>query len=110
MEIREKYISFAKQKLRALSKRETEISQRLDHLDNLICNSYNLLNINTTLNEYEALKTELHSIYDRKGKVAMCWLVTKGSKRKQEEARGNGTLDCRLYFLNQQRSAKSSAP
>ena len=38
-----------------------------------------------------------------------CWLVTKGSKRKQEEARGNGTLDCRLYFLNQQRSAKSWA-
>ena len=47
------------------NKRETEISRRLDHLDNLICNSNNLLNINTTLNEYEALKTELLSIYDR---------------------------------------------
>ena len=71
MEIREKTISFAKQKSKALSKRETEISKRLDHLDNLICNSNNLLNINTTLNEYEALKTELHSIYDHKGKAAM---------------------------------------
>ena len=62
MEIRENSISFAKQKSRALSKRETEISQRLDHLDNLICNSNNLLNIDNTLNEYEALKTERHSL------------------------------------------------
>ena len=68
---REKSISFAKQKSRALSKRETEISRRLDHLDNIICYGNNLLNINTTLNEYEALKTELHSIDDRKGKAAM---------------------------------------
>jgi len=34
MEIREKTISFPKQKSKALSKRETEISKRLDHLDN----------------------------------------------------------------------------
>ena len=69
MEIRENSISFAKQKSRALSKRETEISQPLDHLDNLVCNSNNLLNIDNTLNEYVTLKTELHSIYDRKGKA-----------------------------------------
>jgi len=66
------------------NKRETEISRRLDHLDNLICNSNNLLNINTTLNEYEALKTELLSIYDRKGKAAMfqskCKWIGKGEK------------------------------
>lgn len=84
MEIREKSISFAKQKSRALFERETEISRRLDHLDNLICNSNNLLNINTTLNEYEALKTELHSIYDRKGKAAMfrskCRWIENGEK------------------------------
>ena len=84
MEIRENSISFAKQKSRALSKRETEISLRLDHLDNLICNSNNLLNIDNTLNEYEALKTERHSIYDRKGKAAMlrskCRWIEKGEK------------------------------
>ena len=84
MEIREKSISFAKQKSRALFKRETEISQRLDHLDNLICNSNNLLNIDNTLNEYEALKTELYSIYDRKEKAAMfrskCRWIEKGEK------------------------------
>ena len=84
MEIREKTISFAKQKSKVLSKRETEISKRLDYLDNLICNSNNLLNIDTTLNEYEALKTELHSIYDRKGKAAMfqskCRWIEKGEK------------------------------
>ena len=48
MEIRENSIPFAKQKSRALSKRETEISLRLDHFDNLICNSNNLLDIDTT--------------------------------------------------------------
>ena len=71
MEIREKSILFAKQKSRALYQREKEISKRLDYLDTIICNSNNLLNISDTLNEYEALKTELHSIYDRKGKAAM---------------------------------------
>ena len=84
MEIREKSISFATQKSRALSKRETEISRRLDHLDNSICRSNNLLNINTTLNEYEALKTELHLMYDRKGKAAMfrskCRWIEKGER------------------------------
>ena len=42
------------------------------------------MNITTTLNEYEALKTELHSIYDRKGKAAMfrskCRWIEKGEK------------------------------
>ena len=84
MEIREKSISFAKRKSRELSKRETEISRRLEHLDSIICNSNNLLNINSTLNEYEALKTEFHSVYDRKGKAAMfrskCRWIEKGEK------------------------------
>ena len=62
MEIREKSILFAKQKSRALYQREKEISKRLDYLDTIICNSNNLLNISDNLNEYEALKTELHSI------------------------------------------------
>ena len=62
MEIREKSISFAKQKSRALFRRKTEISRRLDQLDNLICNSNNLLDINTTLNEYKALKTASFNI------------------------------------------------
>ena len=53
MEIREKSISFAKQKSRVLSKRETEICRRLDHLGNLICNGNNLLNINLLLTERE---------------------------------------------------------
>ena len=62
MEIREKSILFAKQKSRALYQREKEISKRRDYLDTIICNSNNLLNISDNLNEYEALKTELHSI------------------------------------------------
>ena len=78
-------ILFAKQKSRALYQREKEISKRLEYLDTIICNSnINLLNISDTLNEYEALKTELHSIYDRKGKAALfpskCRWMEKGEK------------------------------
>ena len=85
MEIREKSILFGKQKSRALYQREKEISKRLDYLDTIICNSHNLLNISDTLNEYEALKTELNSIYDCKGiKAAMfqskCRWIEKGEK------------------------------
>ncbi|KAL9964737.1 hypothetical protein ACROYT_G028417 [Oculina patagonica] len=84
MEIREQSILFAKQKSRDLSQREKEISKRLDYLDNNICNDTNLLNVSNTLNEFEALKTELHSIYDRKGKAAMfrskCRWIEKGEK------------------------------
>lgn len=85
MEVREKSILCAKQKSRSLYQREKEISKRLEYLDTIICNSnINLLNISDTLNEYEALKTELHSIYDRKGKAAMfpskCRWIEKGEK------------------------------
>ena len=84
MEIREKSIRSAKQKSRVLSQREKEISKRLDYLDNIICNSNSLFNISDTSNEYEVLKTELHSIYDRKGKAAMfrskCRWMEKGEK------------------------------
>ena len=71
-------------KSRVLSQREKEISKRLDYLDNIICNSNSLFNISDTSNEYEVLKTELHSIYDRKGKAAMfrskCRWMEKGEK------------------------------
>ncbi len=84
MEIREKSILFAKQKSKVLSQREKEISKRLDYLDNIICNGNNLINMSDTLNEYEVLKTELHSNYDRKGKAAMfrskCRWIEKGKK------------------------------
>ncbi|KAL9954871.1 hypothetical protein ACROYT_G042456 [Oculina patagonica] len=84
MEIREKSILFTKQKSRVLSQREKEISKRLDYLDNIICNGNKLLNMSDTLNEYEVLKTELHSIYDRKGKAGMfrskCRWIEKGEK------------------------------
>ena len=85
MEIREKSILFARQKSRALYQREREFSERLDYLDTIICNSNSLLNISDALNEYEALKTELHSIYDRKGKAAMfrskCRWIEKGENQ-----------------------------
>ena len=71
LEIRGETIKFAKRKSKIYSQREIEISNQLDQLDSIICNSDNLQNIDSVLNEYEALKTELQSIYNRKGKAAI---------------------------------------
>ena len=62
LEIRGETIKFAKRKSKIYSQREIEISNQLDQLDSIICNSDNLQNIDSVLNEYEALKTELQSI------------------------------------------------
>ena len=84
MEIRENTISFAKRKARALSLREEEISKRLEELDETICNSTNLLNIDHILKEYDTLKTEINSIYENKGKAAIfrskCRWVEEGER------------------------------
>ena len=84
MEIRENTISFAKRKPRALSLREEEISKRLEELDETICNSNNLLNIDYIFKEYDALKPEINSVYENKGKAAIfrskCRWVEEGER------------------------------
>ena len=43
----------------------------LEELDNVICNSVNLENVEKELKYYDELKRELNEIYERKGRAAM---------------------------------------
>ena len=65
MEIRNAAISYAKHKAKALYNREKEIKRHLDYLDAIICNHFFSTHI---LQEYDTLKTELRSIYEKIGK------------------------------------------
>ena len=48
-----------------------EIRRQLDVLDNIICNNFDSSKIDLVLKEFDNLKTELQSIYDRKGMAAI---------------------------------------
>lgn len=64
--------------------REDEIQKRMEELDQIICNSNDLQNVEDTLNEYDALKAEVNTIYEQKGKAAMfrskCRWIEKGER------------------------------
>ena len=59
MEIGSTAISFSKGKTQAIRKDEVRIKQQLDELDEIICNSQNLDNIDEILKQYDDLKKEL---------------------------------------------------
>ena len=52
-------ISFSRGKAQAIRKDEVRIKQQLDELDEIICNSQNLDNIDEILKQYDDLKKEL---------------------------------------------------
>ena len=66
MEIRQSTMSYAKKKAKNMFLREDEIQKRMEELDQIICNSNDLQNIEDTLNEYDALKAEVNTIYEQK--------------------------------------------
>lgn len=79
MEIRSATISYSKSKSKSIRNREQDIIQKLDLLDDAICNNFSSPDIAGVLQEYDQLKTELKSIYEEKGKQAMfhakcCWV------------------------------------
>ena len=84
MEIRLATISFAKGKAKIRNMRELEVNKLLEELDNVICNSDNLENVEKELKYYDELKRELNEIYERKGRAAMyrskCRWVEKGER------------------------------
>ena len=65
MEIRSATISFAKGKVKIRNMRELEVNKLLEELDNVICNSDNLENVEKELKYYDELKRELNEIYER---------------------------------------------
>ena len=71
MEIRAATISFSKNIAKSTYLREMEIRRQLDVLENIICNNFHSSEIDLVLKEFNNLKTELQSIYDRKGMAAI---------------------------------------
>ena len=71
MEIRAATISFSKDIAKSTYRREMEIRRQLDVLDDIICNNFHFSEIDLVLKEFDNLKTELQSIYDKKGMAAI---------------------------------------
>ena len=84
MEIRQNTISYAKRKAKNMFLREDKLQKRMEELYQIICNSNDLQNIEDTLNEYDALKAEVNTIYEQKGKTAMfrskCRWIEEGER------------------------------
>ena len=84
MEIRTATISFSKNLAKATNCREMEVTRRLQALDELICNNFQAPDIDQVLNEFDDLKTELQTIYTKKGNAAIfrskCRWVEKGER------------------------------
>ena len=84
MEIRTAIISFSKNLAKFTKSREMEITRRLQMLDEFICNYFHSPDIDQVLNEFDDLKTELQTIYTRKGNAAIfrskCRWVENGER------------------------------
>jgi len=61
-----------------------EIKRQLDVLDDIICNNFHFPAIDQILKEFDNLKSELQSIYDKKEKAEIfrskCRWVKKGER------------------------------
>ena len=71
MEIRATTISFSKNISKTTYFREVEIRCQLDVLDGIICNNFDSSEIDLVLKEFDNFKTELQSLYDKKGMVVI---------------------------------------
>ena len=84
MEIRTATISFSKNLAKSTNCREMEITRRLQMLDEFIYNNFHSPDIDQALNEFDDLKTELQTIYTRKGNAAIfrskCRWVENGER------------------------------
>ena len=84
MELKSLIIFYFKDKAIKRKNRECDIKERLEELDEKICHSEDLQNIDECLRNYKELKLELQSIYDHKGKAAMfrskCRWIENGEK------------------------------
>ena len=84
MEFRSTAISYGKNKSKLTHVREEEAKSRLEELDRTVCNNFNSPGIDLVLNEYDNLKAELQSIYEKKGRSAIfrskCRWVEEGER------------------------------
>ena len=68
MEFRSTTISYSTNKSKLVQVREEEVKNRLEVLDHITCNNFNTPGIDPVLIEYDNLKAELQSIYEKKGR------------------------------------------
>ena len=85
MEIRMLTISYyAKRKAKLRKSREVLVKDELDELDNKICSSQDLQNMEEELKKYDVLKKELQELYEAKGEAAKfrakCAWLEKGER------------------------------
>ena len=71
MKIRAATIYFSKNFAKSKHRREMEIRRQLDVLDDIICNNFHSSEIDLVLKKFDNLKTELQSIFDKKGMAAV---------------------------------------
>ena len=81
MEIRAATISFSKKLTKSTNCREMEITRRLQALDEFICNNFHASDIDQVLNEINDLKTELQTMYTKKGNAAILDQSVDGWKK-----------------------------
>ena len=78
MEIRAATISFSENIAKSTYFGEIEIRRQLDVLDDIICNNFQSSEIDLVLKEFDNLKTELQSIYDKKQFYASNFWIKMG--------------------------------
>ena len=71
MKIRAGTISFSKNKAKSIYCREMEIWRQLNVLDDISCNNFHSYEIDLVLKEFNKVKTEIQSLYDKKGLAAI---------------------------------------
>ena len=98
MEIRAATISFSENIAKSTHCRETEIRRQLDVLDNIICNNFDSSEIDLVLKEFDNLKTELQSIYDRKGMAAFFRLKCRWIEMGERPTKYFFNLEKRNYI------------
>ena len=71
MEIRTATISFSRKLSKTTNSRAMAIQCQIDVLHDVICNNFHSPDIDQVLKEFDDLKTELQTIYSKKGEAAM---------------------------------------
>ena len=97
MEIRAATICFSKNLAKSTDSREMEITRRLQALDEFIFNNFHAPDIDQVLNEFDDLKTELQTIYTKKGDAAIFRLKCRWMEKGERPTKYFFNLERRNY-------------
>ena len=97
MELRGLTIPYAKNKAKNLRRKEKDLQKRLSDLDQLISNSVDSAQVNSSQAEYFQLKHELCLIYENKGKGSIARSKTKWTEHGEKPTKYFFNLERRNY-------------